>query len=73
MSTSTQMVTGVDFVMISTSDIDRARQFYGVDVFGLGRFARGGGVQPGQVGGRVQLGANRRLVQEARKDGLIER
>ncbi|MEA2422336.1 MAG: hypothetical protein QOF55_1435, partial [Thermoleophilaceae bacterium] len=25
MSTSTRMVTGVDFVMISTSDIDRAR------------------------------------------------
>jgi predicted enzyme related to lactoylglutathione lyase len=34
MSTSTHMVTGVDFVMISTSDIDRARQFYG-EVLGL--------------------------------------
>ena len=34
MSTSTRMVTGVDFVMISTSDIDRARHFYG-EVLGL--------------------------------------
>lgn len=34
MSTSTRMVTGVDFVMISTSDIERARHFYG-EVLGL--------------------------------------
>ena len=34
MSTATDMVTGVDFVMISTSDIDRARHFYG-EVLGL--------------------------------------
>ena len=34
MSTSTRMVTGVDFVMISTTDIDRARHFYG-EVLGL--------------------------------------
>ena len=34
MSTTTRMVTGVDFVMISTSDIDRARHFYG-EILGL--------------------------------------
>ena len=34
MSTSTRMVTGVDFLMISTSDIERARHFYG-EVLGL--------------------------------------
>ena len=34
MSTSPRIVTGVDFLMISTSDIDRARHFYG-EVLGL--------------------------------------
>lgn len=34
MSTSTPMVTGVDFVMIATSNIARARHFYG-EVLGL--------------------------------------
>lgn len=34
MSTPTNLVTGVDFVMIATTDIDRARHFYG-EVLGL--------------------------------------
>jgi predicted enzyme related to lactoylglutathione lyase len=36
MSTSTTIVTGVDFVSLPTSDFDRALEFYG-DVLGLER------------------------------------
>jgi catechol 2,3-dioxygenase-like lactoylglutathione lyase family enzyme len=34
MTTSTSLVTGVDFVTLGTTDIERARQFY-VDTLGL--------------------------------------
>ena len=43
MSTSPRMVTGVDFAMISVSDIDRARHFYG-EVLGLEESTQWGGL-----------------------------
>jgi catechol 2,3-dioxygenase-like lactoylglutathione lyase family enzyme len=45
MTTSTSLVTGVDFVAVPTQDFDAARQFYG-DVLGL-PFVKQWGSHPG--------------------------
>ena len=45
MTTSTSLVTGVDFVIVPTQDADRARDFYG-DVLGL-PFVKQWGEMPG--------------------------
>jgi catechol 2,3-dioxygenase-like lactoylglutathione lyase family enzyme len=55
MSTSTSIVTGVDFVSIPTTDLERAIDFY-ADVLGLerGKVWQGGGEEP--VGAEFETG-----------------
>jgi predicted enzyme related to lactoylglutathione lyase len=45
MSTSTQLVTGVDFVSIPTTDLERSRAFY-ADVVGLDESSHWGSENP---------------------------
>ena len=47
MSTTTSLVTGVDFVSLPTSDLDAAMDFYG-DVLGLERSKRWGKMPAGE-------------------------
>ena len=47
MTTSTQIVTGVDFISIPTTDLERSRAFY-ADVLGLERSKRWGEMPAGE-------------------------